>query len=134
MNKDRLIDLAEWCEAGCPERGNVIGFDMNDAINVAPGDCGAVCCLAGAATQFYGGKAGEVLFDQALDRGSAQWQSRIHSPNVRQTAMQVLGIDDDIAYRLFEPCNFEKVTPAIAARTLRHLAATGEVRWEHLQD
>lgn len=114
MNKDRLIDLAEWCEAGCPERNGVVGFDMSDYEQST--SCGNVCCLAGAACYFYGASGG---------------------PGWIFPAAKALGLSFLQADELFIPdveFPFAEITPAMAARTLRHLVETGEVRWEHLQD
>ena len=121
MHVERLTELAEWLEAGAPHKGNVDGFNMNVfEANDVPG-CGTVCCIAGAANQFFG------------NDGSRENDS-FHADDY---AAARLDLDKQIAEDLFfvnaygESIDRCDITPAWAARTIRHLIATGEVDWEH---
>jgi len=114
MNIERLTVICEWLEAGAPHKDGVDGFDMRALVRYTP--CGAVCCIAGAASQFFGGK-GESFFIQAAN---------------------LLELDCKTAERLFYAFNGSPeegridpatITPAWAARCIRKLIATGEVDW-----
>lgn len=60
MNKERLIEIAEWCENGCPERNGVVGLDMTDYEQETY--CGTVCCIAWQpATSFLAHRLGVLL-------------------------------------------------------------------------
>jgi hypothetical protein len=117
--------VLRWLEAGAPHvdsKGRVVdGFDMGYAVEV--GDCGTVCCIAGAVCQFEG--LGELT-----DRGEMDY-FRQSEP----LAVEALGIPYKEARALFMP--FDKydveaveLTPAVAARTLLHYIRTGQVVWE----
>jgi hypothetical protein len=102
MNVERLAAIAEWLEAGAPERGGVGGFDMR----YIDGSCGTPCCIAGAALQWWGnGRIG--ISAQLLDLRDQQWAD------------------------LCMPAGFfyRDITASQAARCIRKLIATGEVDW-----
>lgn len=52
-------------------------------------------------------------------------------PSDRDEAASKLGLDFDTSSNLFYPDHddYDSITPQQAGRTLRHLAATGEVDW-----
>jgi len=110
----RLEYIARWLEDGAPHIGNVAGFDMTDLLQVT--SCGTVCCIAGAANQFFNAK----------DAGDAY------------EAMDLLGLSDSDSDDLFEPESYwrgkdysdNEYTPAWAARCIRKYQRTGIVDWE----
>lgn len=143
MNVERLTKLAEWLENGAPHEN--ITFDMTTTIKFKvfnPEDehetarCGTVCCIAGAAVQFFhedfehfvwcGIRRGYVTGDANEDEYS--WSL------VSDEAMRLLDLPDGTAKRLFAPSFGAELIrfsdPAWAARTIRHLIATGEVDWQ----
>lgn len=82
--------------------------------------CGTVGCLAGWACV-------------ALD---PKWSVYGYDYRPRPRAAQLLGLDEIRAELLFLPvlgteafCQYDDIMSGEAAATLRHLAATGEVRW-----
>lgn len=138
MNIDRLTKLAEWLESGAPHVADTItgipvtGFDYRVGLASA-GDCGTVCCIAGAAAQFWGEPAEDHL---------AEWVEALQGPlpgpreaqffgpgGIGQEASLVLGLDDDTAEGLFHDGEWDEPDPQHAARVIRHLIATGTVDW-----
>lgn len=139
LNLIALETVAVWLEAGAPHGPT---FDMSPIIEVPPeananakaGNwCGTSCCIAGAAMLFM---KPEVIIarlqgsDPAYDVDIAVWHE----------ASQLLGLNPDEAGILFAPWNQEEcdyrpyaedITPERAAKTIRHLMATGEVSWTH---
>ena len=114
MNIERLESIAEWLESGAPHRGAVDGFSM--ARWQMETTCGTVCCIAGAANQFFGDPDANKL----LDAG--------------EMAREVLGLSGSVAIELFTQCesiaDWSQISEAWAARTIRHLISTGDVDWE----
>lgn len=119
MNVDRLTKIAEWLEAGAPHKKGVAKFDMSDY--VVNDSCGTVCCIAGAACQFF-----------------TKSRYKTHQSFVEENAPKILDLSEGEAEELF--CAFDlqdemgfvglsKITPAWAARCIRKLIATGEVDW-----
>lgn len=115
MNIDKLIEIAEWLEAGAPHYKGVDGFDMQHFIQTEP-SCGTTCCIAGAAVQF----SLEKPVEDALDLVS-------HKSEVEDMAADILGIDSLVSGDLFYG-EFD-ADPAWAARCIRNLIATGTVDW-----
>lgn len=154
MHIERLDYIARWLEAGAQHESKVKGFNMEVGVQILPGDtpaCGAVCCIAGAATQFFNDEDGELINEAYQssdddDAGQAAWGS------VARKGQELLGLDGDQAESLFIPpgiflrdfiyVNGEKQPnpakrswsefndPQLAARVIRNLIATGEVNWE----
>lgn len=147
MNIDRLEYLAKWLEAGAPHER--VRFDMSYGIlfesvpqtleEALQPACETFSCLAGAAIQFFQeGDWFKVLFDRTPmllpgDKGrELQWAS------IREEAERLLGLDRLTAERLFEPVRWSSRydehrhhnDTAWAARTIRHLIATGEANWD----
>jgi len=132
MNKEALIGVAEWLEAGAPHVGDVIGFNMEVGVEFSNSGCGAVCCIAGAVCQFnqpfhlQTGELGEVCFPKYPK----------HSPedSVMGRAQGILGISDYEADELFTPnrdfVNWNNVTPVRAAKVIRNYIKTGVIDWD----
>ena len=127
----RLTEVIEWLERGArhfERNGAVIeGFDMG--VGVEYRDCGAVCCIAGALCQF------NEPFEVGKYGLEQDWRG---GDGVRARAARLLGFDCDspdgqgrtIAVRLFrENRENDHITAAVAAATLRHFLATGELDW-----
>lgn len=121
MNKRRLVKLAEWLEAGAPEKKGVAGFDMSSYVEVRK--CGTVCCLAGAAQCFFDPKHTV----KNLNKWWPDWDW--------SEAAELLGLDPTTADALFHPDQisdtmcWEHIKPKQAARVVRHLIETGKVDW-----
>lgn len=98
MNKRRLDIVAKWLEGGAKEKHGVAHFDMRDW------KCGSVCCIGGAAQQFFG---------RDSDAG------------------ELLGLDAVQEHALFYPnsSRAHASTPKEAAKVVRHLIHTGVVDW-----
>lgn len=122
MNAERLTAIAEWLEAGAPERDGVAGFDMRDFIDRR--SCGTYCCIAGAAV---------AMFEPSLFLNN--------NPYTGDTlATEILDLDEDTAdalfYALGASTDAMDWSPAVvaddaawAARCVRKLIATGKVDW-----
>ena len=115
MNIERLGEIATWLEAGAPEKDGAVGFDMNEWGVISVGGrvnkCGSVCCIGGAAVQWY-------------EKGIVGYFS--------DSACRVLDLDAHTGNELFYPAfaSYDKITPAMAAIVVRDLIATGEVNWD----
>ena len=134
MNIERLTELAEWLEAGAPEKAGVVEFDMSDFINVpleyaalerahdwVP-SCGTACCIAGAAVQFEQARVGREPWTPGCMRGGA----------IMDKARGLLGLDELQAGELFVPGYpgaWRDIRPDYAARVIRKLIETGFVDW-----
>lgn len=111
MNKRRLGILARWLEAGAPHKGGVDKFNMNNWKVVSKRE--TTCCIGGAVQTWWG----------------------MHCPIERYEAVgKILDIGACAAGKLCRPetlTNWHKISPQWAARTVRHLMATGNVDWEY---
>lgn len=114
MNTERILHIADLIEKLEPQQ-----FDMSDY--VTENECGAVACIAGWTYLTYG--PGE------------------YSAEVHLSAAEHLGLNRNQADELFIPdysnlfdslTDWDSITPAHAAQTLRKLAETGEVDWSHV--
>jgi hypothetical protein len=126
MNIERLTEIAEWLEAGAPERNGVAAFNMVD-FNITPDEfkvitgkkppvsCGSICCIAGTANVWW------------PDENNTYMTS----------ARKKLGLSFSQANTLFfanegeeeEERVLSDISPAWAARCVRKLIATGCVDW-----
>jgi hypothetical protein len=117
----RLIEIAEWLEAGAPVRGKVVGFDMGTVMH--EDICGTVCCIAGAAIQFF-----------TPFRSLTAYSDDVLGTPYGKYGQRELGLTESQAQALFcPPGSYSKpnaYTPDWAARTIRHFLATGIVDWE----
>lgn len=125
MNTDILSQVAEWLEAGAPEvpTMHLAGFDMDRGIeftNYDSPECGYECCIAGAICQFSGE-------GRDLTKGYTEYANW---SDVFITARAQANLTRTQARDLFRP--YDSINPTDteqAARTIRHLIATGEVDW-----
>ena len=124
----RLVEVIQWLERGAPHEthhGQVVrGFEMDfGVVRVDEGGCGAVCCIAGAICQFNEPFQLSDLYDES----EVDWRG---SEGVMARAMDMLGVSYEIADKLFRQSGSnDHITPAVAARTLRHFLDTGDVVW-----
>lgn len=137
MRVDRLAELAEWLEAGAPHKGTIYGFDMRFVYAeldrfIGPDGvdrCGAVCCMAGAAIEFFGTSK------------QVREMHRNGNPDLDgRRAAKLLGISfcKQADYLFFPdesesskpPISHKKIDAPWAARCVRKLIATGVVDWE----
>ena len=127
----RLEYIAQWLEAGAPERHGIAGFWMPDMVSKAESlrkssyykgslaiqsipVCGTVCCVAGTANVWWG--AGASVYD-----------------SVR--AKELLGLSEDNGQIMFFADSYtdiklRDVTPTWAARCIRKYQREGVVDWE----
>lgn len=114
MNVERLTTIAEWLEAKAPARNGVVRFNMQHFD--ARTECGAVCCIAGAAVHFF----------------HPDWIHLFHE-QIFGNAAALLELDSDTADTLFfaMPVRVQlgEIPTDWAARCVRKLIATGQVDW-----
>lgn len=143
MNKKRLEKLAEWLEGGAKhkrltfrmDRGYV--FETKDFDPDKPTDCGVACCIAGAAMQFFAPvETAKRVAREYKDYGWLEDQRGLDfdgKSGIGERAAELLNLTPEQAHHLFVPSRLflsDYNDPAWAARTIRHLIATGEVDWE----
>lgn len=136
MNKKRLLILADWLDAGAPHKH--VEFNMGkwlllvnqyglttDYVAYA---CGSVCCIAGAAAQFF---APRELMSVAIEDGCLMYPGRVYG-----IAQRALDIDEEQARLLFAPITQDRrrclrdITPQEAGKVIRRLVKTGKVDWQ----
>lgn len=117
MNVDKLTEIAEWLEAGAPERKGVTGFDMEQFVQDR--GCGTACCIAGAAVQF----------ERRIPY--ANQHEAYCDGDPEDFAVHILGLTSDQGDALFygRGVEIEDIDAAWAARCVRKLVVTGEVDW-----
>ena len=118
MNVERLTEIAEWLEAGAPEvrEAGIVCFDMGSWSSIDAERCGTICCIGGYAQERFGAS---VMREPGND------------DLTYKQAGQLLGLSRFDAWNLFQPpgIEFEEINSSWAARTIRHLLATGTVDW-----
>lgn len=121
MNVENILKVADAIEQhSIPDLGfNMGGFVSTSRPDLSNHGCGTTACIAGWTVA--------VICGQTL---LPRWQG-----DIEHDAIEALSIDEDVADALFFPSNEEqnldvRKTPTDAVRTLRHLAATGEVNWD----
>ena len=135
MNKDRILEVARVIEQAAfkeleEKLDSRVSFDMRWEINEED-SCGTMMCIAGFAAAMYTSK--EQL--QELCTYAAAVEGPVPIPRherIWRHAAQLLDLTEDQALELFYPSrvgDYEKITSADAARTLRHLAESEEVYW-----
>ena len=112
----RLDEIATWLETGAGEVPNtdIVGFDMTYWIYRMENACGTVCCIGGYVQERFASYVGP---GEGLGYAGAG---------------ALLGLDPIQSCHLFDPypkLDLGDVTPRWAARTIRHLIATGTVDW-----
>ena len=138
-NKQALIKVAEWLEAGAPhtnvEGHNIGSFDMRHAIK-GQGACGTACCIAGAIVQFEN-LVSPVKAFQAADFFDSTGNGYMADDGVGPIAADYLDISQAEAIALFEPWRLfdfetydEFSDPYRAAQVVRNYLETGKVDWD----
>ncbi len=128
MNIQRLTALAEWLEAGAPERR----FNMNKLLDTdtAPDPsnwCGTTCCIAG------------YVYTKWVEPIPGDQESLGHTI-LEDAAAEALGLQYLVAEELFyfttnatgPKFPWEDVTPQQAAQAVRNVIAYGEPRWKDI--
>ena len=120
MKTERILEIADLIEAGRDD----MTFDMT-TFGTADTECGTAACIAGWAVARYGACGQQHDFDH----------ERPLRAGVDEYARRGLCLTEEEARSLFLPnprrdgLGLAEVTADHAVRTLRHLAATGEVDW-----
>jgi len=117
MNTERILELADRIEK-LPHHS--LNNEFKDGplsyFNMGSWHCGSVACIGGWTTYLYG--------DPAIDGAVGQ-------------VAELLGISEMEAIYLCYPdeCDkiYARITPEDAAKVLRHLAKTGDVRWSVIE-
>ena len=95
-----------------------LGFNMQDFLIKDGHNCETTACICGHAV--------------ILEKWRILTKSELETINWFSEGKRILGLKYHEAYELFMSfdLNLGSVLSAQAVRTLRHLAATGEVRWD----
>lgn len=123
MNKERLEEVAQWLEAGAPERK----FNMNRLLDTSMSSadknwCGTECCIAGYVVTRYK--------PFSWDRFAIEHEART-----------LLGLDYDVSDALFYPKilgtdeqvgDWDDITPADAAQAVRNVMEHNNPLWEEI--
>ena len=130
MNKERLEEVAQWLEAGAPERK----FNMNLLLDEEKGSanknwCGTECCIAGYVVTRYIPQ--DVNFDM-----------------IEEDATKLLGLKESVSDALFYPKvlgsddysdslglhfgYWEDITPIQAAQAVRNVMKHNNPLWEEI--
>lgn len=130
MNKKNVLRLAEHLEKIAQQTNPFVGFTMYDYATCEH-ECGTAGCVAGHAYFLF---EGELAFRNLVE---AMYTGRPFD-DIHITAENWLGVNPSQAHELFllacqtsTEIGFDTITPEWAASTLRHLAATGRVEWNH---
>ena len=139
MKIELFQPVLAWLEAGAPHTPEGIGFNMGHFVEPDEGDfdlntCGTACCIAGAVQQF------NKL--PPTDLNSVRADINALGKKLGMSLQQILGLffaadtlqrgewgDYPNTGALLNGEDLNKVTPAMAAKTLRHFMETGEVVW-----
>lgn len=117
MYKERILALADHIEK-LPHIDDIEEARPHFTMSRYFNPCGSPSCIAGHAICMFSDKKFEDVYDYEFSE-----------------AAEVLGLDWETADKLFTPSaldtgkHWPQITPKEAARTLRHLAETGEVKW-----
>lgn len=129
MNKERILALADTIEKAAnvvPTRYTNDKLIPLDSFDMGTFKCGTAGCICGWALQVYDpGRIGEIMDNPGPFDRAQEWV---------EAGAEVLGISVDQGHVLFMPEDYimDYVTAHDAAQALRHLAATGEVNWSHV--
>lgn len=138
LNQDKLEALAARIEHEEHVRGFFAakGFDMSFVTH----DCGSPACIAGYAVD-EAKQAGYDLSEEQL--AEIGYRHSYHHAvswltDGKQWKPHIPGNPDAISFQsLFDPYvsySWELITPVLAAKVIRHFAATGEVDWSIIRD
>jgi len=123
LNIPILEEVAQWLESGAPHtQQHPFSFDMSYFYRET--DCGSAACIAGAVVQF----ANKVDL------------STLTQVDILAQARNIINLTYQEADELFAPADesdqlneyevqHESISPQWAARTIRHLIATGNIDW-----
>lgn len=133
MNKERLEEVAQWLEAGAPERK----FNMNRLLDTSMSSaeknwCGTECCIAGYVVTRY------KPFEFNIFR-------------IEEDATEILGLEPEVSDALFYPKvlgsdeplgvfgvfgsktdGWENITPIQAAQAVRNVMKHNNPLWEEI--
>ena len=139
MKTELFAPVLAWLEAGAPHTPEGIGFNMSnfadeDYPDFEQNPCGTACCIAGAVQQF------NKL--PPTDLNSVWADINALGKKLGMSLQQILGLffaadklerwewgEYPNTGALLNGQDLYIVTPAMAAKTLRHFMATGEVVW-----
>lgn len=111
--------VLRWLDAGAPHKGDVDGFDMRDFKRQR--DRGTTCCIAGAMVEFSPTLKKHFTGDLSYPYIASIAAGMEHEdPNILFYGLNGCGEDEDL----------ESITPAWAARCIRHYIETGTVDWD----
>ena len=153
MNEARLVQMAEWLEAGAPHQ--YLKFDITTGITfdqrpMSKDDiptCATSCCIAGAACFFFNDVP--AMVEKELNQFG--YCTRVDWTDVTNEATDLLGLTIGQANKLFIPWTSSQrhdddidalsyygrpITyndPAWAARVIRHFLATGVIDWRAVE-
>jgi hypothetical protein len=126
MNKERLEEVAQWLEAGAPERKFNMGtlLDNFERKVVDNNWCGTECCIAGYVVTRYIPQ--DVNFDM-----------------IEEDATKLLGLKESVSDALFYPkvlssdidviiMDWEDITPIQAAQAVRNVMKHNNPLWEEI--
>lgn len=152
LNISRLEELATWLENGALHKSVTFNLNTGIAIEVdeaydssKPAACNTICCIAGAAVQFFTPKQEHIDFLQAyvpieLDDDDNLGYRSLPWLVVAARAEDLLGLNRTQARDLFTPghngidMSSDHLDvyndPKWAARTIRHLIETGDANWK----
>jgi hypothetical protein len=128
MNIERLTEVAEWLEAGAPERKfdmrTFFDFDAKQPQNW----CGTSCCIGGYVLSKY-------VYDNPIDYFESVDSDEVQAGNALGLTQEqwralffIYDMKTSIAYR----ASWKDVTPAQAAKAVRNLIATGDTNWPEI--
>lgn len=117
--------VLEWLDQGAPHVGDR-GFNMQffeshpeDAVDYAGHECGTAMCIAGAIKQFNPAAFSADRDLESISRALGPWASRMF-----------YGENFVAGDWSFKSVALDKITPKMAADTIRGFLATGNVIWE----
>ena len=130
MNKERLEEVAQWLEAGAPERTFNMGRLLDDETGSPDNNwCGTECCIAGYVVTRY------IPQNVNLDQ-------------IEEDATELLGLEESVSDTLFYPKvlgsiesvggwdsetgGWENITPAQAAQAVRNVMKHNNPLWEEI--
>lgn len=133
MNVENILKVADAIEN---HKIPWLGFNMEDYVSTDLDDksghnCGTVACIAGWAAAVNNLESKVPPNPNRTRRGEILGGDIVWAEESVQVGAEFMGLDYGQYEELFHPseCNWETIDPEKAVRTLRHLAATGEVDW-----
>lgn len=125
MNKERLEEVAQWLEAGAPERRFNMSRLLDEKTSSADKNwCGTECCIAGYVVTRY------IPF-------------KVNFDTIEEDAAELLGLDLNTSDDLFYPKilgsyswdgGWEDITPTQAAKAVRNVMEHNNPFWQEVLD